>query len=289
MPKIDLHLHSNYSDGKLSMPELAKLVKLSGLRYCSLTDHDTVAGTGELEKCLQGSDITAIPGVELTALYGANEIHILAYDFDVQAINEILRERSDLVKIQKIEEMAKLIDLFNQEGFKITANLTPVEKKPVGYTLAMDICQQQFNQDLFIKRHGKIPTSDDIYSEYTAPGKPCAVKKSGVSVDWLLGKLKDSVFDFIIAHPFLQATFVAKPLSEDDIFSLLSMGLSGLEVYHDKISSEKIQWLKKIVNDKNLHYTGGSDFHGNKNDLELGHYGLDLEIPNFKITNYKSV
>jgi predicted metal-dependent phosphoesterase TrpH len=122
-----------------------------------------------------------------------------------------------------------------------------------------------------------------------APGKSCAVKKNGVSVEWLLGKLKDKVPDFILAHPFLPATFVAKPLSEDDIFSLLNMGLSGMEVYHNKTSNEKILWLRRIVKDKNLHYTGGSDFHGNKNDLELGHYGLDLEVPDFKITNYESV
>jgi len=289
MAIIDLHFHSTHSDGKLSVPELAKLIEERGLKYCSLTDHDTIAGSSELEKCLQGGDVTAIPGVELTALFGENEIHILAYDFDVNVVGEILKERYELIKNQKIEEMQKAIALFNQEGLKITDNLTPVEKKPVGYTLAIDICQQQFNQDIFVKRHGRILTPDDIFFEYQAPGKSCAVNRSGVSVGWLLGKLKGRVFDFIIAHPFLQVSVAANPLSENDIFSLLNMGFSGVEVYHDKISNEKIQWLKKIVNEKKLHYTGGSDFHGNKNDIDLGFYGLDLEIPDFKISNFKLI
>lgn len=289
MPIIDLHFHSIHSDGKLSVPELAALIKNKGLKYCSLTDHDTITGTNELKKCLRGCDIAVIPGVELTALHGENEIHILAYDFNVKAVGEILKERNDLVKKQKITEMQKAINLFKRAGLKITDNLTPAEKKPVGYTLAIDICRRQFNQDLFVKRHGKTLTPDDIYYEYQARGKSCAVNRSGVSVEWFLGKLKGKVADFIIAHPFLKVSVAANPLSENDIFSLLNIGFSGVEVYHDKISNRQIQRLKKIVNEKNLRYTGGSDFHGNINDTNLGLYGLDLEIPDFKISNLELI
>ena len=289
MPKIDLHFHSIYSDGKLTVPELAKLIKERGIKYCSLTDHDTIEGINELKNILQGSDITAIPCVELTALYGANEIHVLAYDFDVNAVDEVLRERFELIKKQKIDEMQKAIKLFNQAGIKVTDDILPAEKKPVGYTLAIDICRQQLNQDLFIKRHGRILTADDIYFEYQAPGKSCAVKRSGVSVEWWLTKLKGVVSDFIIAHPFLQVSVATDPLSENNIFDLLDKGFSGVEVYHEKIPSEKIQWLKKLAVERKLSYTGGSDSHGNINDLDLGLYGPNLEIPDFIIKNYKSI
>jgi hypothetical protein len=283
---IDLHFHSTHSDGKLSIPELAELIKKRGLKYCSLTDHDTVAGISELKKYLKGCDVVVIPGVELTALYGENEIHVLAYDFNIEVVGEILKERSDLVRKQKIEEMQKAIKLFEQEGLSITDNITPEEKKPVGYTIATDICQQQFNQDIFVKRHGKTLTPDDIYFNYQTPAKSCAVNRSGVSIEWLLGKLTGHVTDFIIAHPFLQVSVVATPLSKNDIQSLLNIGLSGVEIYHDRTSKQRIQWLKKIVNEKKLHYTGGSDFHGRKNDVELGLYSPDLKIPNFKIFNF---
>lgn len=224
MPIIDLHFHSAYSDGKLSIQELATLISNNGFKYCSLTDHDSVAGIDELEKCLHGFDVVLIPGVELTALYGENEIHILAYDFDVKVVDEILKERNDLLKKQKIEEMRRAIELFRSEGIKISDNLTPDEKRPVGYTLAKDICRHEPNQNLFTKRHGKILMPDDIYFEYQALGKSCAVNRSGVSVEWLLDKLSGKAKDFILAHPFSQPSVATHPLSKNDIFSLMSMG-----------------------------------------------------------------
>lgn len=286
---IDLHFHSTYSDGKLSVPELAKLIKKSGLKYCAVVDHDTVAGISELKKCLHGSNIIVIPGVELTALYGENEIHILAYDFDVETVNEILKERNELVKKQKVKEMQKAISLFKKEGLKINDNLNPDEKKPVGYTIAMNICQNKTNLDLLFKRHEKILSPDDIYFEYQAHGKSCAVSRSGVSVKWLLDKLRGKATDFIIAHPFLQVSVVTNPLSENDIYSLLDIGLTGIEIYHDKTSNRQIQSLIKMANEKKLHYSGGSDFHGRKNDVGIGLYGEGLEVPNFKLSNYELI
>ena len=289
MSIIDLHFHSTYSDGKMSVEDLAMRVKERGLKYCALTDHDTVAGVVSLKNYLKDSDVIVIPGVELTALFGENEIHILAYDFDVNVVEKILEERNDLVKKQKIEELRQASNLFILNGLQISGNLVPSEKKPVGYTLAMDICSKQFNQDIFLQRHGEILSPDDIYFEYQAPGKSCAVTRSGVSVGWLLSKLENKVSDFIIAHPFLQVSVVTKPLSESDILSLLEMGISGLEIYHDKTAYDKLQWLKKICNEKNLSYTGGSDFHDRQNDLNLGFYGQDLEVPNFKLSNLKLI
>ena len=286
---IDLHFHSTYSDGKSSVPELAELIKKSGLKYCALTDHDTIAGTSELKKYLQESNIIVIPGVELTALYGENEIHILAYNFNVETVNKILKERNELVKKQKVKEIQKAISLFKKEGLKINDNLNPDEKKPVGYTVAVGICQHQSNLDLLFKRHGKILSPDDIYFNYQAPGKSCAVSRSGVSVKWLLDKLQGKATDFIIAHPFLQVSVVTNPLSENDIYSLLDIGLNGVEIYHDKTSNQQIQSLIKMANEKKLHYTGGSDFHGKKNDVGIGLYGIGLKVPYFKISNYELI
>lgn len=289
MPKIDLHFHSTYSDGKMSVEDLALRIKERNLKYCALTDHDTVAGVLSLKEYLQDADVVVIPGVELTALFGDNEIHILAYDFDINVVAKILEERNDLVRKQKTEEMRKAIDLFLLNGLQISNNLVPSEKKPVGYTLAMDICSKQFNQDIFLQRHGRILTPDDIYFEYQAPGKPCAVTRSGVRIEWLLERLKNHVADFIIAHPFLQVSVVTKPLLEEDILSLLKIGISGVEIYHDKTPDDKIKWLKKISDEKALHYTGGSDFHNRQNDLNLGFYGQNIEVPNFKLLNFRLI
>ena len=289
MAIIDLHFHSTYSDGKMSVEELATRIKERKLKYCALTDHNTVSGVVSLQDCLKDSDITIIPGVELTALFGQNEIHVLAYDFDVNVVEKILEERNSLVKKQKINELHQITNLFSLKGLQVSDNLIPSNKKPVGYTLAIDICSKQFNQNIFLKRHGKILTPEDVYFEYQATGKSCAVARSGVSIEWLFSKLKNKVSDFVIAHPFLQTSVANRPLTKNDILSLLKMGISGLEIYHDKTSDDKIQWLKKICDKKKLNYTGGSDFHGRPNNLNLGLYGLDLEVPSFKLSNYQRI
>lgn len=288
MIKFDLHFHSTHSDGKLSVPELVKIIKTKKLNLCSLTDHNTVDGIRELEACLDGSGIEVIPGVELTTKYNDDEVHILVFDFDVDAVAKILRERNELVWRQKIEEMKKSIELSRKEGFEITDGLVPVEKQPVTLTIALDICASQFNQDLFIKRHGKRLISEDVFYEYQAPGKSCAVERSGVSAEWIVEKFNGVAQDLIIAHPFVRVSVVTKPLDEMHTKDLLRIGMTGIEMYHSKTSDEQIALIKKIVQEKGLHYTGGSDFHGRTSDPTIGQYGPDRPLPDFSLANYAS-
>lgn len=289
MTVIDLHFHSNYSDGKMSILELASLIKNKGRGYVALTDHDTVAGVNELAQALSDSNVAVIPGVELTALYGDNEIHILAYDFEVNAVKEALVERVRLINDQKMFEMAMSTELFRKQGLKVSENLMPNNKRPVGYTVANDICQNRDNQNLLFEKYGKNLTSDDIYFNYQAPGKPCAVKRSGVTVEWLISKLKNLVNDFVIAHPFVRVSVATNPLSETDIRNLISLGINGLEIYHNNTSSEQIQSLRNLAIEHNLSYTGGSDFHGHAGDTPVGFYETSKAITNFKITNFEQI
>ncbi|MEK7473514.1 MAG: PHP domain-containing protein [Patescibacteria group bacterium] len=288
MKKFDLHFHSTNSDGKLSVPELAKIIKAKKLDFCALTDHNTVDGIRELETCLDGSGIKVIPGVELTTKYNEDEVHILAFDFDVDEAAKILKERNELIRRQKIEEMEKSIELSRKEGLEITPALLPVEKQPVTLTIALDICASRFNQDLLLERHGKPFIPEDVFFEYQAPGKSCAVERSGVSAEWVVEKFKGVAQDLIIAHPFVRVSVVTKPLDEMRIKDLLRIGMTGIEMYHSKTSDEQIALIKKIVQENELHYTGGSDFHGRETDPSIGEYGPDRILSDFYLANYAS-
>lgn len=289
MPTIDLHIHSSYSDGKLSVSELASQIKEIGLKYCALTDHDTVSGISELVEYLQGSGITVIPGVELTAKFGYNEIHLLAYDFEIDSVAEILLERNDLVTKQKIAEMKSAISLSREQGFDISDGLVPLPKQPVSLTVALDICSKKNNQDLLIARHGKEFIPEDIFYEYQAPGKPFYVERSGVTVEWLINKFKGVAQDLIIAHPNVSVSVVSRSLSMSEIENLIEAGMTGIEIYHDRTTDDQIKSLEKLVNDRNFSYTGGSDSHGRINGTPIGQYGNGNSIPGFKLTNYKLI
>ncbi len=288
MVYFDLHFHSTYSDGKLTVPELAEVIKDKKLEYCALADHNTVDGIRELTNCLVGFGTKVIPAVELTAKYNDNEVHILAYDFDIEVVTKILTKRNEIVRRKKIAEMEKAIKLSRKEGFQVTDGLVPSEKSPVSLTIALDICGNSVNQDFFLRKHGKQFVPEDFYYEYQAPGKSCAVERSGVTVQWLVQKFKGVARDLIIAHPFVSVSVVTKPLDEREIDDLLKIGMTGVEVYHNNASVEQIGLLKKMVSARGIYFTGGSDFHGKKNDTPIGQYGPDNIIPDFHLSNYKA-
>ena len=286
--KFDLHFHSLHSDGKLAVPELAAIIKEKKLAYCALADHNTVDGIRELMKYFAGTETRVIPATELTAKYKDNEVHILAYDFDTNAAAEILTEHNEIVRQKKIGEMEASLNLCQKAGLLVANNLAPSEKQPVGLTVALDICANSSNQELFIKKHGRRFIPEDVYYEYQAPGKACAVERSGVTVQWLVSKFKGVSQDLIIAHPFVSVSVVTKPLNETDIDNLLEIGLTGIEVYHDATTKEQIDLLKKMVNERQVHYTGGSDFHGKEKNTPIGQYNSQDAIPGFHLSNYKS-
>ncbi len=289
MTKFDLHFHSTYSDGKLSVLELAEIIKEKKLEFCALADHNTVAGVYELISSLSNFSVKVIPATEITAKYNENEIHILAYDFDIDLAAEILRERAEILRQEKIEEMATAIKLSRLAGLEVNDNLEPLEKQPVSLTVALAICASNVNQDKFLREFGENLVPEDIYYIYQAPGKSCAVKRSGVSVEWVIQKFKGVASDLIIAHPYVSVSVVTKPLNEAEIDNLLELGLTGIEVYHNKTSSEQIEFLKSKVLGKSIHYSGGSDFHGRIYDTPIGQYDLQTPVPNFELLNYKSL
>ncbi len=288
MSKLDLHIHSTHSDGKLSVPQIAKIVKEKKLEYCALADHNSVGGIQELMAVLEGSSIVVIPAIELTAKYNNNEIHVLAYDFNIALVAEILKERNAIVHCQKTKEMESAIRLSRKAGLAVTEGLSLNEKQPVTLTIALDICENRVNQNFFLEKFGKQFTPDDVFYEYQAPGKFCAVERSGVTVEWLIQKFKGIAQDLIIAHPFVSVSVVTLPLNESKINNLLKIGLTGIEVYHNRMTNEQIDLLKKVVEARSLHYTGGSDSHGRETDTPLGQYGPTRYIPDFFLANYKS-
>ena len=284
---IDLHIHSNYSDGKFSPLELTEQIKNTDIKYCALTDHDSVGGCSELIDALSDSDITCITGVELSVLYQDIEIHILAYDLDLKKVTEILEQRSKIVLQQKKKALGRAIELFRKQGFEVSDGLKLAPKKTVGYIVAWDVYSNKKNQQLLIERHGHLLDEEEFFNFYQKKGAPCYVPRCGVSVDWAVPRFRKLAQNLILAHPFVPVSFCVKPLKEEQIYDLLKKGIDGIEIYHDRTSEEKINKLKQIVEKNRLYFSGGSDSHGRPNDTSLGYYNEKQEVPGFFLKNFK--
>ena len=85
MNRIDLHVHSNCSDGTLTPTELVHHAKELGLTAFALTDHDTTAGLTEAVHAGLREGIDVVPGIEFSTEYRGKDIHILGYCFDYEA------------------------------------------------------------------------------------------------------------------------------------------------------------------------------------------------------------
>jgi 3',5'-nucleoside bisphosphate phosphatase len=280
---IDLHFHSQYSDGKLNIKEIADNLVESGIKYCSLTDHDTVDGLKKMGKVLENTNINFIPGVEMTALYNNNEIHVLFYDFDIDKAINIFKKRNELVKKQRIKELKTAVRLFKKQGFLVSKSLRPVAKKPTGLTVALDVYNKKENKDLLIKKHGHILNEEEFYNSYQSNGSPCCVPKSGVSIEWIIKQFTPLTKNIILAHPFVPVSFTIKALKKEDIVELLNIGITGIEVYHDRNTTEQIKFLEKFVAKNNLLYTGGSDSHFKEKNTPVGYYNNKRKVPSFRL------
>ena len=229
---IDLHIHSNCSDGLLSVRQLTDIIKKTDLEFCSLTDHNTVDGVEEFYNNLKGEKVKVISGVELTALYNNREIHILAYDFNINKVKKILKKRNEIVNKEKIKELNKAKKLFLLQGFDVNNSIKIDKDNPVGLTIALDVFNNKKNQEKLLKLHGKKISSKEFYYFYQAPNSPCFVPRSGVTIEWIIDKFKGVAKDLILAHPLNSVSFLIPPLSLNDINNIIKLGINGIEIYH---------------------------------------------------------
>ncbi|MDF2877452.1 MAG: hypothetical protein K0S30_548 [Clostridia bacterium] len=269
MKLIDLHVHSNISDGTLSPDKLALYAKHKGLSAIALTDHDTVAG---IEACThQGNliDLMVIPGIEFSAEYGDQEIHILGYYIDSHH-PLLLGQLSRLIESRKQRNML-MLEKLNKLGFPITAQ---------------DLVSDSSSQTVFTRAHfaaalykkGYVKSRSEAFQKYLGKGKPCYVKRSHFTPEECIDTIHRVGGLAVLAHPYLY------DLNNSQLYALLkkltSDGLDGLETLYATHSKEEVASLLSLCITFRLFPTGGSDFHGdNKPGLDIGIGYGDLQIP----------
>ena len=263
---IDMHTHTNYSDGDLSPQELIKLAIDKGIGTLAITDHNTIEGIKKVNKnddIIVVSGIKIINGIELSAKTDIGRMHILGYGIDLN--NEALNKKLLEIKDNSINSFLSIMEQikrdygirFSYEDIKTLVNTNHNLGRPdlaklcVKYGYASTV-QEAFDKYL-IEAHNKTrQTSKKL------PYQECLeliTKSGGIP---------------ILAHP------KTLELSEKELLILLkemiSYGLKGIEVYHSSHSQEEMSYYLEIASKYDLLISGGSDFHGKtvKPDIELG-------------------
>lgn len=249
--KIDLHTHSNKSDGTMSPTELIQHAIINEISILGLTDHDTVAGWDEASSSVRG-DFQLVLGAEISCLTEDHKsIHILGllFDREHQPLQDALASSRD----DRVPRMKKIIELLAADGFKITFEDVLLHQ-PEGSTLGRPHLADTLVAKGIVKNRDQafaefLNNDSKYYVSHVAPTPLDAVKlikaAGGVSV---------------IAHPY--SSMRDTKMSADNFFELKEAGLNGIEVDHRDHGSDERENLRRIANELGLIITGSSDFHG---------------------------
>ena len=266
MDFIDLHVHSNASDGTLSPAEITMLATEKQLFAFALTDHDTVDGIAQVYETLdtlssKNCDLIPqfIPGIELSCYYQNRELHILGFFIDYQN-TDFLNALEDL-KIKRENRNLEMVALFRKDGIDMT-----MEKLKAGNPNSV-ITRAHFARALM--EEGICKTKDQAFKQYLGVKCPYYLPKPKITPEHAMGLIKKANGLAVLAHPYLYKLGHAK--IEELICFLIPLGLDGIEAYHSSNYPYESDKLRSLALKYNLVITGGSDFHGtNKPDIEIG-------------------
>lgn len=263
---IDMHVHTNYSDGDLSPSELIKLAIEKGIRILAITDHDTIEGIKTINRnneIIINSGIKIINGIELSAKVSKGRMHILGYDIDIN--NKILNEKMSELKDNSINSVLSIMEqikrdygiMFRYDDIKDLVNVNHNLGRP-------DLAK------LCVK-YGYAETVQDAFDKYLidAHNKTRQTSK-GLKYQECIDLIINSGGVPVLAHP------KSLELNKKEFLILLkdmiNCGLKGIEVYHSSHTKEEMKYYLEIASKYNLLISGGSDFHGKtvKPDIELG-------------------
>jgi len=248
---IDLHTHTNCSDGTDSPRELVNKAIVQGLEVLGITDHDTTSGWQEAIESLRGS-LKLVLGSEISCLMADGiSVHMLGLLFDPNHVEmqQVLEETRD----GRLPRMRKMIEKMRAEGMDISIEDVK-NAMPIGATMGRPHLADALVAKKIVKSRDEAFV-DLLHNEsrfYVSHAAPTPVEA--------IALIKRAGGVAVIAHPF--ASLRGQVLKAENFSDLVSAGLDGIEVDHRDQNPDERGMLRTIAQELNLVVTGSSDYHG---------------------------
>ena len=275
---IDLHSHTDQSDGTFSPGELVAEAKRIGLSALAITDHDTFAGYDLAVPLASAADLELVCGIELSTKLGGASVHMLAY-FPVQPPSAEFREWLLFLQESRRDRNRRLIERLQSLGVAIT--LEEVERHGRSLT-----ARPHFARVLVEKGYAK--DIQDAFDQFLDEHAKGYVQRQEVPVDEAVKRVVAAGGIASMAHPVRVAKNNWDTLAEY-VGSMCRSGMKAIEVFHSDHTPENVAYYQSLAKRFGLVETGGSDFHGgNKPLISLG-TGLRgiLCVPDSVLTELK--
>lgn len=247
---IDLHCHSNYSDGILSPQELLKKADLHGIKLLALTDHDTMEGSRILMEHSKKHDVSVVTGIELSTRWKKNDIHILGYRIDPD--HPVVTATLDKQNNSRIER-----------GLQISARLATLGIEDA-YTKACKIAgHERAGRPHFAQvmvDEGMVAERQLAFKRYLGRGKSAYVPTRWIDVEEAVEMINTAGGQAVIAHPAKYS--LTRTRLQELIVDFKQAGGSGLEVVSGEMTVTQVQELAGLCQRYDLYASSGSDYHG---------------------------
>lgn len=264
--KIDLHIHTNKSDGKLSPKEVIDEAVKNKVSTIAIADHDTIeAYNDELFNYAKERNINLIPAVEISTKTKKCGIHVLGYNIDIN--NEEFRKGLSKLRNARHDYLHNVAEKINDLGYVIDVESLDKVDAVTKAHIASNVVDNPENEKLLKEKFGYIPNRGEYIETIMNEGCPAYVKKETATPALAAEMIRSAGGKVVLAHPV--AYTYEDGTTEDDMLNLVNemkaVGIEANYIYiHRSDNNKKIndtaKWIK-FADDHNLFTTVGSDFH----------------------------
>ncbi|MFC2017221.1 PHP domain-containing protein [Chloroflexota bacterium] len=263
MSKVDLHIHSTASDGRLSPADVIRKSAESGLTIIALADHDSVDGiVPALEAAKAFPWLIVIPCIEISTDVPSGEVHVLGYfidytDHELEATLETMRNsrrKRALGIVAKLENLGMHISWERVQEIAGTGS----------------IGRPHIAQAMLEKNY--IASLREAFTKYISPDGPAYVEREKMTPQEAVELILQAKGLPVLAHPLT----IQDP--ETMVVDLKAAGLVGIEAYYNGYTVGEINRLVSLADRYNLIASGGSDYHGLDDGDETMIGGVDVPI-----------
>ena len=289
---IDLHIHTNKSDGALSPKEVVEEAIKNRVSAIAIADHDTIdAYSDELFDYAEANNIILVPAVEISTKTKKCGIHVLGYNFDLNDQN--FREKLEKLRNARHDYLYGVSEKLEELGYKVNVSeLDKIEAVTKAH-ISLDVISNKENEEILMKNFGHIPNKGEFIETVMNEGCPAYVKKVTITPSEAADLIRSAGGKAVLAHPV--AYSYEDGLTEDDILELVKdMKVDAIEgnyLYvdrNDMMHDDTDKW-NTFAKNNNLISTIGSDFH-NKDGLrpEIGFRNTNFTISREEISSILS-